>query len=72
MEKAIKYLIKKNKIFASIIEQFGIPVIPIRPQGFETLALLILEQQVSIDSAKATFLKLKNAVKSFTPIKYSH
>jgi DNA-3-methyladenine glycosylase II len=29
--------------------------IPFRPQGFETLVLLILEQQVSIDSAKATF-----------------
>ena len=66
MQKAIKYLSKKDKVFALIIEQFGIPAIPSRPQGFETLALLILEQQVSIDSAKATFLKLKNAVKSFT------
>jgi len=66
MQKAIKYLSKKDKVFASIIEQFGIPAIPERPQGFETLALLILEQQVSIDSAKATFLKLKNAVESFT------
>jgi DNA-3-methyladenine glycosylase II len=28
-----------------------------RPQGFETLVLLILEQQVSIDSAKATFFE---------------
>ena len=69
MEKAIKYLIKKDKIFALIIEQFGIPAIPQRPQGFETLVLLILEQQVSINSAKATFLKLKNTVKSFTPKK---
>ena len=67
MQKAIKYLSKKDKVFASIIEQFGIPAIPARPQGFETLALLILEQQVSIDSAKATFLKLKNAVQYFTP-----
>ena len=67
MQKAIKYLSKKDKVFALIIEQFGIPAIPSRPQGFETLALLILEQQVSIDSAKATFLKLKNVVKSFTP-----
>jgi DNA-3-methyladenine glycosylase II len=67
MQKGIKYLSKKDKVFALIIEQFGIPAIPARPQGFETLALLILEQQVSIDSAKATFLKLKNAVKSFTP-----
>jgi DNA-3-methyladenine glycosylase II len=32
-----------------------VPVIPERPQGLETLVLLILEQQVSIDSAKATF-----------------
>ena len=69
MQKAIKFLTKKNKIFASIIEQYGVPVIPARPQGFETLALLILEQQVSIDSAKATFSKLKNRVKFFTPKK---
>ena len=69
MQKAIKYLSKKDKVFALIIEQFGIPAIPARPQGFETLALLILEQQVSIDSAKATFLKLKNVVKSFVPKK---
>lgn len=66
MQKAIKYLTKKDKIFSLIIEQYGIPAIPKRPQGFETLALLILEQQVSIDSAKATFLKLKNIVNSFT------
>lgn len=67
MQKAIKYLTKKDKTFALIIKQYGVPLIPKRQQGFETLALLILEQQVSIDSAKATFLKLKNAVKSFTP-----
>jgi DNA-3-methyladenine glycosylase II len=31
----------------------------------ETLVLLILEQQVSIDSAKATFLKLRERIKIF-------
>lgn len=67
MQKAINYLTKKDKIFALITKQYGVPVIPTRPQGFETLALLILEQQVSIDSAKATFIKLKNAVKVFSP-----
>jgi DNA-3-methyladenine glycosylase II len=35
--------------------------IPFRPQGFETLVLLILEQQVSIDSAKAT-LRLRESL----------
>ena len=67
MQKAINFLTKKDKTFARIIKQYGVPAIPTRPQGFETLALLILEQQVSIDSAKATFVKLKNAVKFFTP-----
>ena len=67
MQKAINFLTKKDKTFAHIIKQYGVPAIPTRPQGFETLALLILEQQVSIDSAKATFVKLKNAVKFFTP-----
>ncbi len=67
MEKAVEFLYKKDKIFKKIIETYGIPAIPKRAQGFETLALLILEQQVSIDSAKATYNKLKNKVESFLP-----
>ena len=60
MQEAIDFLSTKNPIFQEIIEKYGLPPIPKRPQGFETLVLLILEQQVSIDSAKATFLKIKS------------
>ena len=67
MKQAIDFLIKKDIIFHTIIETYGIPEIPSRPQGLETLSLLILEQQVSIDSAKATFNKLKSQVKTFLP-----
>ncbi|MFV5693861.1 DNA-3-methyladenine glycosylase family protein [Flavobacterium sp. LB3P122] len=67
MQKAIEYLLEKDTIFKVIIEKYGMPTIPIRPEGFETLVLLILEQQVSIDSAKATFLKLKAKEKNFEP-----
>jgi len=67
MQQAIVYLKEKEAIFNSIIEKYGLPIIPKRPQGFETLVLLILEQQVSIDSAKATFLKLKAKVENFLP-----
>jgi len=59
MQEAIDFLSAKNSIFQDIIKKYGLPAIPKRPQGFETLVLLILEQQVSIDSAKATFLKIK-------------
>ena len=67
MKQAIEYLIEKEPIFKTIIEKYGLPIIPMRPQGFETLVLLILEQQVSIDSAKATFLKLKAKEENFKP-----
>ena len=59
MQEAFDYLLEKELIFKSIVAQYGLPVIPQRPQGFETIVLLILEQQVSIDSAKATFFKIK-------------
>ena len=67
MQEAIDYLSEKETIFKKIIEQYGMPVIPKRAQGFETLVLLILEQQVSIDSAKATFLKIKESQKRIIP-----
>lgn len=67
MQQAIEYLSEKDSVFKLIIEKYGIPIIPKRPQGFETLVLLILEQQVSIDSAKATFLKLKAKEQNFIP-----
>jgi DNA-3-methyladenine glycosylase II len=67
MQQAIDYLLEKDSIFKQIIDTYGLPTIPKRPQGFETLVLLILEQQVSIDSAKATFLKIKTEHVTFEP-----
>lgn len=67
MQQAIDFLTTNDTIFQTIIFKYGIPIIPQRPQGFETLVLLILEQQVSIDSAKATYLKLKSQISDFQP-----
>jgi DNA-3-methyladenine glycosylase II len=67
MKQAIEYLLEKDSVFKIIIDTYGLPTIPSRPQGFETLVLLILEQQVSIDSAKATYLKLKSKIENFNP-----
>ncbi|CAM3836218.1 DNA-3-methyladenine glycosylase [Flavobacterium cucumis] len=66
MEEAIAYLCKKESVFEQIYQQYGTPIWPKRPQGFETLVLLILEQQVSIAAAKATFNKLKRAIPDFS------
>ena len=67
MQQAIDHLLRNDTLFKHIIVTYGLPTIPKRPQGFETLVLLILEQQVSIDSAKATFLKIKATHTVFKP-----
>jgi len=67
MKNAIAYLLKCEEKFQSIIDLYGEPTFVQRPPGFETLCLLILEQQVSIDSAKATFNKIKTAIPDFSP-----
>lgn len=68
MQLAASYLCEKDDIFKNIIEKYGLPAIHYRPHSFESLVLVILEQQVSINSAMATFLKLKKKVKIFSPI----
>jgi DNA-3-methyladenine glycosylase II len=67
MQEPFSLLITQEPIFKTIVETYGLPIIPKRPEGFETLVLLILEQQVSIDSAKATFLRVKEIAKPFSP-----
>ena len=67
MKTAFDFLTQKDPIFQSIIDKYGLPERPSRPQGFETLVLLLLEQQVSIASAKATFLRLREHVGQFQP-----
>lgn len=67
-QQAFNYLIEKDAIFKQIVDLYGLPeIIPSRPEGFETLVLLILEQQVSIDSAKATFLRMRNDIIEIIP-----
>lgn len=69
MNKAFQYLAETDAVFKQIVAIYGLPeIIPSRPEGFETLVLLILEQQVSIDSAKATFLRIRAGVAVIEPL----
>ncbi|MEZ5082240.1 MAG: hypothetical protein R2750_02120 [Bacteroidales bacterium] len=63
----IDKLIEKDDLFAFIYNQYGSPPDWTRPQGFVTLSKIILEQQVSLASANAHFLKLNNYLAEFTP-----
>ena len=67
MDNTIPLLIRKDKIFSFILDQYGSPGFVSRPQGFESMCKIILEQQVSLESARASFNKLKAIVVDFIP-----
>lgn len=60
-------LSKKDLHLKNIVRQYGYPPMWTRPANFQTLIHIILEQQVSLASAKAAFLKLKEKLVTITP-----
>ena len=65
--KDVKLLCQKDNLIFDIHSEFGSPPNWQREPGFETLCQIILEQQVSLESARAHFTKLKEFVGEFTP-----
>ncbi|WP_319423293.1 DNA-3-methyladenine glycosylase family protein [Pleurocapsa sp. FMAR1] len=63
----IQKLIERDRDLAKIVEAYGYPPQWKRDPGFATLIQIILEQQVSLASAKAAFERLKNFVGELTP-----
>ena len=66
MQHAIDYLSKKDEKLKSIIATFGNPIIQKREEGFASMCHIILEQQVSIASAKACYDKIQNLFGTIT------
>ncbi len=59
LQKGVRYLAGVEASFAQVIDRYGIPPLWLRPPGFGTLILIILEQQVSLNSARAAFNRLE-------------
>ena len=62
-------LAKKDKHLKKILQQHGYPPMWQRKPNFETLIHIILEQQVSLASAKAALNRLKEKIGAITPKK---
>jgi len=58
---------KQDAELKDVVVQYGYPPYWSRPPGFETLIHIILEQQVSLASAKAALNKLQARVGEITP-----
>ena len=62
-------LAKKETAFKNILDEYGYPPFWARKASFETLIHIILEQQVSLASARAALQKLKEQIGTVTPKK---
>ena len=67
LAKAVDELSMRVPEFKNIRNQFGIPPLWDRPAGFDTLLYIILEQQVSLASARAAFEKLLDKLGTINP-----
>ena len=69
-QTGLNVLIRNDPDLAGVVEDLGPPPLWKRKPGFATLVHIILEQQVSLASARATLNKLMDAVSPLTPEKF--
>jgi DNA-3-methyladenine glycosylase II len=67
---AARELAARDQILANILATYGDPPLWRRASGFRTLVHIILEQQVSLSSAKSMLLRLETAIQPFTPERF--
>ena len=67
---AARELAARDEMLAAIHATHGDPPLWRRASGFSTLAHIILEQQVSLKSAKAMLVRLEGAIEPFTPARF--
>lgn len=68
--EAVEYLEVRDRQLKLAISKFGPPPLCRREEGFKTLIYIILEQQVSLASAKAVYEKLLKKIGSITPVNF--
>ncbi len=68
--EGVRVLIDTDPDLARIVRTYGQPPLWAREPGFPTLIHIILEQQVSLASARATFDRLSAVLDPFTPEKF--
>ena len=71
LNDAFKHLIKEEPLFKKILEDKNYKISLFKKKkGFEGLISLIVEQQLSVASAKAIFNRIKDLIKPFTAKKF--
>jgi len=66
----LDYLQKNDADLDAVIRRLGAPPLWLRPNNFASLVLVILEQQVSLASARAVFERLMKNIGELTPASF--
>jgi DNA-3-methyladenine glycosylase II len=70
LNRAVDELAARDADLAGIVARHGIPPMWDRQPGFPTLIHIVLEQQVSLASARAAFDRLRAAADPLTPARF--
>ena len=65
--QGVRVLANADAHLAEVLEKYGPPPLWVRDPGFPTLVYIILEQQVSLASARAAYQRLQQEVNPLTP-----
>ncbi len=70
LREAVEVLAGRDPDLAAIVRRYGAPPMWARPSGYPTLIRIILEQQVSLSSARAAYDRLEEAIGEITPANF--
>lgn len=68
--EGLEVIASRDRDLAQILKTLGLPPFWVREPGFATLIQIILEQQVSLASAKAVFERLQQTISPITPERF--
>jgi DNA-3-methyladenine glycosylase II len=69
-QSGIRELTFRDADLARVIQTYGAPPLWVREPGFPSLVYIILEQQVSLASARAAFQRLRAAASPLSPTRF--
>jgi DNA-3-methyladenine glycosylase II len=70
LAEAVAELVARDADLAGIVARYGLPPLWDRQPGFPTLLHIMLEQQVSLASARAAFNRLREVAVPLTPARF--
>jgi DNA-3-methyladenine glycosylase II len=69
-QSSVRELAIRDEDLARVIATYGTPPLWVREPGFPSLVYIILEQQVSLASARAAFQRLRAVTNPLTPARF--